>query len=311
MNKFKITNQRRVVLLISSFLITLSLLGFLISSFDPTIKAPLRLGLDFTGGTQLILERECSPKCNKIKTPEIIKYIESLDLNIDGDNKGLMSKQTSVQLLEDSSSIVLRVPFISTKEANFLIDNLSRDFTKINKKNISLNKIGPKLGGQLLRTSLISLIVSFLAIVLYISFRYDRKFAFLALIALFHDLIIVCGIFSWLGILYSLEVDSLFAVALLTIAGYSVNDTVVVFDRIREKIKDKPSLTINTHVDEAVSATLTRTIYTSSTTLLPLIALIIFGGNTLLWFSVALSLGILVGSWSSIALAPTLLLTRK
>ena len=103
------------------------------------------------------------------------------------------------------------------------------------------------------------------------------------------------------------EVNSLFAVALLTIAGYSVNDTVVVYDRIREINKQEGSLSYKEKIDQAVAATLTRTLYTSGTTLLPLIALIFFGGLTLYWFAIALAIGVLVGSWSSIAVAPSLL----
>ena len=158
-----------------------------------------------------------------------------------------------------------------------------------------------------MRSSLISLLVAFAGIALYISVRYDRRFAFLALVALAHDVVIVCGVFSWLGLTNGLEVDSLFAVALLTIAGYSVNDTVVVFDRIRERQRDDADRPLTVQVDRAVSATLTRTLYTSGTTLLPLLALIFFGGSTLFWFAIALALGVVVGSWSSIALAPSLL----
>ena len=149
--------------------------------------------------------------------------------------------------------------------------------------------------------------MAFSGIAAYISFRYDRRYAFLALVALAHDVAIVCGVFAWLGVVLQLEVDSLFAVSLLTIAGYSVNDTVVVFDRIRERSKDAADLPLSVQVDQAVSATLTRTIYTSGTTLLPLLALVFFGGATLYWFAIALALGVVVGSWSSIALAPSLL----
>ena len=116
--------------------------------------------------------------------------------------------------------------------------------------------------------------MAFTGIALYISVRYDRRFALLALVALAHDVVIVCGVFAWLGISNGLEVDSLFAVALLTIAGYSVNDTVVVFDRIRERQREDAELPLTVQVDRAVSATLTRTLYTSGTTLLPLLALI-------------------------------------
>ena len=171
----------------------------------------------------------------------------------------------------------------------------------------SVDTIGPSLGSQLLLSSLVSLLVAFAGIALYISIRYDGRYAVLALLALAHDVVIVCGIFAWLGLWIGLEVDSLFAVSLLTIAGYSVNDTVVVFDRIRERQREDGDLPINDQVDRAVSATLTRTIYTSGTTLLPLIALILFGGATLYWFAIALALGVIVGSWSSIALAPSLL----
>ena len=149
--------------------------------------------------------------------------------------------------------------------------------------------------------------MSFAGIALYISFRYDRVYAALALLCLGHDVLITCGVFAWLGLLAGVEVNSLFAVALLTIAGYSVNDTVVIFDRIREKRASLQGQSLADQADAAVQATLTRSLYTSLTTLLPLVALILFGGSTLFWFAVALSIGIVVGAWSSISVAPTLL----
>ena len=122
-----------------------------------------------------------------------------------------------------------------------------------------------------------------------------------------HDILIVCGAFSWLGYFFNVEVDSLFAVSLLTIAGYSVNNTVVVFDRIREKSLIENQLSFKYQIDKAVGATLTRTLYTSLTTLLPLVCILIWGGSTLYWFAFALIIGVVTGSWSSIALAPSLL----
>jgi preprotein translocase subunit SecF len=170
-----------------------------------------------------------------------------------------------------------------------------------------VNTIGPTLGNQLLRSSIISLLVSFLAIAAYITFTYSGVFAFLALLCLAHDVLITCGVFAWLGLWLGVEVDSLFAVSLITVAGYSVTDTVVVYDRIREQRKNLAQLPITDQVDVAVDATLTRSLYTSLTTVLPLLGLIFFGGSSLFWFAVALTVGILVGSWSSIGLAPTLL----
>ena len=149
--------------------------------------------------------------------------------------------------------------------------------------------------------------MSFAGIALYISFNYSGVFAFLALLCLAHDVLITCGLFAWLGLLQGIEVDSLFAVSLITVAGYSVTDTVVVYDRIREQRRTLADLSLVDQVDVAVDATLTRSIYTSITTLMPLVALIFFGGSTLFWFAVALTVGIAVGSWSSIGVAPTLL----
>jgi preprotein translocase subunit SecF len=170
-----------------------------------------------------------------------------------------------------------------------------------------VSTIGPTLGSQLLRSSILSLIVSFAAIAAYITFSYSGVFAFLALVALAHDVLITCGVFAWLGLLMGVEVDTLFAVSLITVAGYSVTDTVVVYDRIREQRKLLGELPLTDQVDVAVDATLTRSLYTSLTTLLPLLGLIFFGGASLFWFAVALTVGIGVGSWSSIGLAPTLL----
>ena len=141
----------------------------------------------------------------------------------------------------------------------------------------------------------------------YITIRFDKKYALFALLALFHDLFIVFGIFSWLGIILSVEVNSLFAVSLLTIAGYSVNDTVVIFDRIRENLKSKKE-GYNETIQLSVNESFRRTTFTSITTLIPLLSIILFGSYSLFWFSLALSLGIIVGSYSSILLAPSMLL---
>jgi preprotein translocase subunit SecF len=173
--------------------------------------------------------------------------------------------------------------------------------------SISVNTIGPTLGQQLLQGSFVSLVVSFIAIAAYITFRYDGVFAFLAIFTLGHDVLLTCGAFAWLGLLAGIEVDSLFAVSLITVAGYSVTDTVVVFDRIREQRTTLADLPLIEQVYVAVDATLTRSLYTSFTTVLPLLGLIFFGGASLFWFAVSLTIGIAVGSWSSIGVAPTLL----
>ena len=203
------------------------------------------------------------------------------------------------------------MPALSASESENVIDALVNIAGPFEPGGQSVETIGPTLGAKLLRTTLISLLAAFAGVAIYISIRFDKEFSFYALLALLHDVIIVSGVFSWLGIILNVEVNSLFAVSLLTIAGYSVNDTVVVFDRIREINKQESSIPYKQKIDLAVSATLTRTLYTSGTTLLPLFALIFFGGVTLFWFAISLALGVIVGSWSSIALVPSLLTLRK
>jgi preprotein translocase subunit SecF len=212
-----------------------------------------------------------------------------------------------VQVLDQGRSLVLRLPDLNPEQAAVVVAEVQVAAGPLKASATSVNTIGPTLGDQLLKGSLISLLVSFAAIAAYITVRYDRIFAGLALLCLAHDVLITCGVFAWLGLLAGIEVDSLFAVSLITVAGYSVTDTVVVFDRIREQKTVLRELPLADQVDVAVDATLTRSLYTSFTTLLPLVALIFFGGSTLFWFAVALTIGIAVGSWSSIGVAPTLL----
>ena len=305
--RWSLSSMRRKVWLISGLVVLISLLGLLLSWLDPAIRAPLRPGLDFTGGTQIQLERRCDDACAELKAIDVSDVIRSLDLPQEEGQPLPNLSAPRVQLLDGGQSLLLRLPTLSAAQGQAVIQAVEPVAGPFLSGGQSVDTIGPSLGKQLLRSSLISLLVAFGGIAAYISFRYDRRYAFLALVALAHDVAIVCGVFAWLGVVLQLEVDSLFAVSLLTIAGYSVNDTVVVFDRIRERSKDAADLPLSLQVDQAVSATLTRTLYTSGTTLLPLLALVFFGGATLYWFAIALALGVVVGSWSSIALAPSLL----
>jgi preprotein translocase subunit SecF len=238
---------------------------------------------------------------------EIQAQLGGLTLPQEGQERSPNLSSTGVQLLDGGKTVVLRLPALSTEQGRAVVDQISARVGPLLPEGTSINTIGPTLGSRLLRASLISLLVSFAAIAAYISFRYNGVFAFLALVCLAHDVLITCGVFAWLGLLRGVEVDSLFAVSLITVAGYSVTDTVVVYDRIREQSKALAQLPISEQVDVAVDATLTRSLYTSLTTLLPLFGLIFFGGSSLFWFAVALAIGIAVGSWSSIGLAPTLL----
>ncbi len=301
--------NRKVVWLISFSLCLISIIGMIICFRSTSIKAPLNLGLDYTGGTQITLERSCADDCITLNTSDISNNINSLknqDKNFSSNNSPNLNR-SQIQLLDNSKSISIRLPFLSAAQSESVVSEVNKSFGPFINENTSVEIIGPSLGKQLLKSSLISLFFAFLGIALYINFRYDRRYSFLALFALLHDILIVCGVFAWLGYFFNVEVDSLFAVSLLTIAGYSVNNTVVVFDRIREKSLIDNHLSFKYQIDKAVGATLTRTLFTSLTTLLPLICILIWGGSTLYWFAFALFVGVIAGSWSSIALAPSLL----
>ncbi len=305
--RFRISRYRRLAWWGSGLACLLSVVGLVLCWLNPSIGAPLRPGLDFTGGTQIQLERQCGESCSNLTSAEISATLSKLSLpEVDGQIPPNLSA-AGVQVLDQGRSLMLRLPDLNPDQASAVVAAVQQQVGALNPAATSVNTIGPTLGDQLLKGSLISLLVSFAAIAVYISFRYDRLFAALALLCLAHDVLITCGVFAWLGILAGIEVDSLFAVSLITVAGYSVTDTVVVFDRIREQKTALRELPLSEQVDVAVDATLTRSLYTSLTTLLPLVALIFFGGSTLFWFAVALTVGIAVGSWSSIGIAPTLL----
>ena len=295
-----IKNKRKIISF-STFLILLSLLGILYSTFNTSYKKPINLGMDFVGGNELRIERFCEEECSNLSPDSVLENLREIS-----SNKNFINN-IKLQFQNNNKLISIRTPYLSIEESNNLITNLDNIIGPLNYESKDSRLIGPKLGKRLLTNCVTSLLVSLFAISLYITIRFDKKYALFALLALFHDLLIVFGIFSWLGIILSVEVNSLFAVSLLTIAGYSVNDTVVIFDRIRENLKSKKE-GYNETIQLSVNESFRRTTFTSITTLIPLLSIILFGSYSLFWFSLALSLGIIVGSYSSILLAPSLLL---
>jgi len=295
-----IKNKRKIIGF-STILILLSLLGILYSTFNTSYKKPINLGMDFVGGNELRIERVCEVKCSNLSPDSVLENLKEISKN-----KKVLNN-LKLQFQNNNKLISIRTPYLSIEESNNLISNLDNIVGPLNYESKESRLIGPKLGKRLLTNCVTSLLVSLFAISLYITIRFDKKYALFALLALFHDLLIVFGIFSWLGIILSVEVNSLFAVSLLTIAGYSVNDTVVIFDRIRENLKSKKE-GYNETIQLSVNESFRRTTFTSITTLIPLLSIILFGSYSLFWFSLALSLGIIVGSYSSILLAPSFLL---
>jgi preprotein translocase subunit SecF len=267
--------------------------------------APLRPGLDFAGGTRLQLTRTCAlnDTCEDSLDVSAIRQVLA--------DQGLES--SNIQLLgEDRQTLSVRTKNLDVDERSQLRASLNDSFGPFDEDSIQIDSVGPVIGRQLLSSGLLALLVAFAGIIIYLSLRFKLDYAVFAIVALFHDVLITMGVFAILGLVLGVEVNSLFIVALLTIVGFSVNDTVVIYDRIRENLKFSPNTHINEIVDEAVNQTLTRSINTSLTTVLPLIAIVIFGGETLKFFALALIIGFLSGAYSSIFIAsPMLALWRE
>jgi preprotein translocase subunit SecF len=164
-----------------------------------------------------------------------------------------------------------------------------------------ISSVGPTLGKELFTNSLIALSLALLGIVCYLTLRFQFDYALAAILGLIHDAVFVCGAFSILGLVFGVEVDSLFVTAVLTVIGFSVHDTIVVFDRVRENLRYySKKMTFGEIVNFSVNQTLARSINTSLTTLLTLLALYLFGGVTTKNFVLAMILGIAIGTYSSI-----------
>ncbi|NJL63907.1 MAG: protein translocase subunit SecF [Methylacidiphilales bacterium] len=290
---------------ISLAIILIGIISMVISTFNPEIKAPLRPGLDFIGGTRLQVERDCT-KPGNCDNP--------IDINVVRDvAKAQGLGDASIQLVADKETkqdngISIRSKNLSPEQRTQLLNALREKVGAFDPNKDSIDSVGPTLGRELFIKGLQALFLSLGGILIYLRFRFQWDYAIFAIVALFHDVFITIGIFSILGLAPTrIEADSLFVVALLTIVGFSVNDTVVIYDRIRETLKNNSNRPIADIVDDAVEQTLTRSINTTLTTLLTLFAIFLFGGETLKNFSLALIIGFTMGAYSSIFIASTLL----
>ncbi|OKH26839.1 protein-export membrane protein SecF [Hydrococcus rivularis NIES-593] len=294
--KFSAIKQQRIWWTISLLVILAGVVAMVISFSQ--FQAPLRPGLDFVGGTRLQLELDCSVagNCDRlIDSAKVRAILSEQDL---GDS--------SIQVIENYG-LSIRSKTLNVDQRTQLETSLNQQIGKFDPQKTQLDTVGPTIGRELFVSGMLALIVSFFGILVYLSVRFQFDYAFFAFIALFHDVLVTAGIFSILGLVAGIEVDSLFLVSLLTIIGFSVNDTVVIYDRIRDNLVQFPDLSINETVDNAVNQTLGRSINTTLTTLLPLVAIFFLGGETLKYFALALIVGFIAGAYSSIFIASTLL----
>ena len=264
-----------------------------------SIGAPLRPSLDFIGGTRLQLDRDCSQAdcSNPVEIDAVREVLSEAGLG-----------NSSIQLIgSQKNTVAIRTQNLDVDERTQIQAALSDAVGPFDPKTIQIDTVGPAIGRELFASGLLALIVSFVGIVVYLSLRFQLDYAVFAIVALFHDVFLTAGIFAILGLVQGIEVDTLFLVALLTIIGFSVNDTVVIYDRVRETLKYNSDRPIKQVVDSAVNQSLTRSINTTMTTLLPLVAIFLFGGETLKFFALALIIGFITGTYSSLFIASALL----
>ncbi len=260
----------------------------------------LKLGADFTGGS--LLEVKFSKTVDQAKIVEVGKK-NQLDLTL---------QQSG------TDSFIIRTKPLSDTEDKNLLTALGNNFGKVDQ--LRLETIGPTIGQELLMNSLKALIIAAIAIVIYIAWAFrgvpkpasSWRFGITAIITLLHDVLVLVGVFSILGHFLNVEVDSLFVTAMLTVIGFSVHDTIVIFDRIRENLNKASFKTFDETVDHSIMQTIGRSLNTSMTVLLVLTALLLFGGSTIRWFIAALLIGIISGTYSSIFnAAPILVVWQK
>lgn len=283
-----IENRKKFYVLSISFAI--------ISIFSLWLKG-LNFGIDFKGGLLVEIKLE-----NNIE-------LESLRNNIETLNYG----DFTLQKLDNSNdNFLIKIELSSSFQENqeVLITRLKETIQNKFEGNIDYRRIeyvGPTVSNELIMTGIIAIVIAIFSMLIYIWFRFELPFAIGAVLALIHDTILTIGMFS----ITSLEFNLSTVAAILLIIGYSMNDTVVVYDRVRENLKKFKKLDTFALLNKSINETLSRTINTTATTILALLALFIFGGNIIKDFSLAMIWGIVIGTYSSILIATPILLNMK
>lgn len=292
-----VVKYRILWMVLSACLLLPGICAMVYSMITYPTHSPVKVGIDYTGGT--ILQYGVADTINNeavAKTREDLDnigvqnpYIQILNVNPTAENKNIRS------------IISIRTKFID--EGSDTADQIT-DVVKSEYKNaelIQVSSVGATLGKELFKMSLLALALAILGMTIYISLRFKFDYALAAILGLVHDVIFVVGVFSILGIFCDVQVDGLFLTAILTIIGYSINDTVVTFDRIRENLRYYgKKMSFGEIVDASVNQTLARSINTALTVFITLAALYFFGGVTTKDFVLAMMLGVVVGVYSSV-----------
>lgn len=252
----------------------------------------LNFGIDFAGGTIVQVKYEQKAPIDKIR--EVLN--------------GTEFKGSSITEFGTPEEVVIRITGASSDIANDIGDKMHEILDSTGKFEVRrVDMVGPKVGGELREAGLMALTLSMIVILAYVSYRFEWRFAVASILALAHDVIIALGAISLVGVEVNLDILA----AILTILGYSLNDTIIVFDRIREGVQTSKESELNKVVNESVSKTLSRTTLTSLTTFFVVVTLYLFGGEIINGFAFTMLVGVIVGTYSSIFIAASFLVQLK
>lgn len=275
-----IIGRRKIWFAISLLTIVLGIISMIYRT--ATVGTPLNVGIDFTGGNMIGIE---------FKKPVTVDEVRRVmnDLN--------MKLENSVIQRAGAGNMLIRTRVLDKDEQDKVLKAFQEKIRPYNKDKLRLDKVGPTIGKELTLNAALALAIASVFMIIYITFRFEFLFGIAAVIALMHDVFVTVGLFS----IFWWEIDSAFVAAVLTIIGYSINDTIVIFDRIRENLhKRKKGEDLETLVNNSVLQTMTRSINTVLTVVIVLVALMIFGGGTIRNFTLAMLIGVVSGAYSSI-----------
>lgn len=275
--KLNIIATRKWWFALSALVLLPGLLSIFLQGFN--------LGIDFTGGTLLDL---------KFSRPVTVAEVRQ-GLTPHGLDNSIIQTAADESAQGAQKAVLIRTKVLSEEERRIVLNDLAQSVAPF--EVLRVEKVGAVIGEELTKNAVYALLFASLGIIAYVSWRFEYRFAVAAIVALFHDIVLVLGIFS----LLQKEIDSSFVAAILTILGYSINDTIVIFDRIRENLKTlKKGQSFEGMVNNSISQTLARSIYTVLTVVMATAALYWFGGETTKNFSLALLIGFVSGAYSSI-----------
>lgn len=294
--KLDIVKYRFLFLLLSAILLLPGIVAMIYSTVTYPTHTPLKVGIDYTGGTTL--QYGLKESITNDKLADVRAKLEQGGI----ENPYLQIINVNSQESTDLKAILsIRTKFIDEGSAdqNNITNIVGQEFQS--PELVQVSSVGPTMGSELFKNSLIALSLALLGIIAYLTFRFQFDYALAAILGLLHDALFVIGMFSIFGLLYDVQIDGLFVTALLTVIGFSVHDTIVVFDRVRENLKYySKKMTFSEIMNSSIQQTLARSINTSLTTLITLLALYFFGGVTTKDFVLAMILGIAIGTYSSI-----------